>query len=427
MLTQADNETLTRVGPGTPMGELMRRYWHPVATSAELPTPDCDPLRTRLLGTNLVVFRDSVGSVGVLDEHCMHRGASLALGRVEEGGIRCLYHGWKYSVDGTVLETPNNADAKARQRLQAPSYPVVERSGLIWTYIGPAEHRPPMRRYAFDAVPPAHRNVTRLTVRANYLQMWEGGTDSSHVSILHSNLARPGWAAKANSAADVLNLITPAMDDTAPQLEIEDTFYGFRYAAVRTVPAGQPGARNARIVPIFLPTGRVIPFDGYYVTVFETPQDDETTSTFYVDASETAPIDAQAQRVRRGLHDDRFFRNGAFSAGWSDRLGQDRAAMRRGTNWSGFTGFTQEDAVISLSMGPVVDRTREHLIPADRAIVRLRRCLLAAVAQLRDRIAPPGAEVESMEHVMGFDVDLEAGERWQDIDSLPIESERARP
>ncbi len=109
----------------------------------------------------------------------------------------------------------------------------------------------------------------------------------------------------------------------------------------------------------------MIPFDGYYVTVFETPQDDETTSTFYVDASETAPIDAQAQRVRRGLHDDRFFRNGAFSAGWSDRLGQDRAAMRRGTNWSGFTGFTQEDAVISLSMGPVVDRTREHLIPAD--------------------------------------------------------------
>ena len=120
MVSKADNETLVRVGPGTEMGEYMRRYWHPVATSAQLPGPDCKPLRTKLLGERFVVFRDSGGRVGVLDELCMHRGASLALGRVEEGGITCLYHGWKFAVDGTVLDTPNHADCAFRERLKAP-------------------------------------------------------------------------------------------------------------------------------------------------------------------------------------------------------------------------------------------------------------------------------------------------------------------
>ena len=139
MVTKAENETLVRVGRGTPMGDLMRRYWHPVATSAQLPGADCAPLKTMLLGERFVVFRDSQGRVGMFDELCMHRGASLALGRVEDGGITCLYHGWKFAVDGTILETPNNADGRLRQRLKAPAYDTIERSGLIWAYIGPKE------------------------------------------------------------------------------------------------------------------------------------------------------------------------------------------------------------------------------------------------------------------------------------------------
>src|SRR6185437_13918617 len=126
MLSQENNELLTRVGKGTPMGEMMRRYWHPIAMSAELPTPDCDPLRQKLLGETFVVWRDTEGKVGVMDELCMHRGASMALGRVEDGGIRCLYHGWKFSVDGTLLDTPNTADPRIRQRLKANAYPVRE-------------------------------------------------------------------------------------------------------------------------------------------------------------------------------------------------------------------------------------------------------------------------------------------------------------
>ena len=149
MLTREDNTLICRVGPGTPMGAVMRRYWHPVCTSAQLPAPDCAPLRVRLLGEDFVAFRDTGGRVGVLDELCMHRGASLALGRVEEGGLRCLYHGWKFSVDGALLETPNHNDPKYRERMKAPAYPVREAGGLVWAYLGPKDREPGFAPYAF--------------------------------------------------------------------------------------------------------------------------------------------------------------------------------------------------------------------------------------------------------------------------------------
>lgn len=202
MLSREDNNRLTQVGPGTPMGEMMRMYWHPIATSAELPHPDCDPLRSRLLGEDFVVFRDTNGKVGVLDELCTHRGASMALGRVEEGGIRCIYHGWKFAVDGTIMDMSNNADSTYIEKLKAPAYPVFERSGLIWTYIGPKDKQPPFRTFAFDEVPDSNRILFRVNTHANYLQMWEGGTDSSHVGILHSNLTRPGWLKESGDASE---------------------------------------------------------------------------------------------------------------------------------------------------------------------------------------------------------------------------------
>jgi len=167
MLSKEHNELLTRVGKGTPMGEMMRRYWHPIAMSSELPTPDCDPLRQKLLGETFVVWRDTEGKVGVIDELCMHRGASMALARVEDGGIRCLYHGWKFSVDGTLLDTPNSADPRIKQRLKAKAYPVREHMGLIWTYIGPKEHEPPFRHFAYETVPEQNRNLFKLVLQAN--------------------------------------------------------------------------------------------------------------------------------------------------------------------------------------------------------------------------------------------------------------------
>ena len=196
MLSREENELVTRVGPGTPLGNVMRRYWVPVCTSAQLPHPDCAPLRLSVLGEQFVAFRDTNGQVGFFDELCMHRRASLALARVEESGIRCLYHGWKFAVDGTVLETPNHPDPRLKTRLKAPAYPVREAGGLIWAYLGPTEKEPPFARYRFMEAPADKRCVIRINVCVNYLQLWEGGADSSHVGILHSDAARPGWIDK---------------------------------------------------------------------------------------------------------------------------------------------------------------------------------------------------------------------------------------
>ena len=290
MVTAAQNETLVRVGPGTDMGEYMRRYWHPVATSAQLPAPDCNPLRTKLLGERFVVFRDTNGKVGMLDELCMHRGASLALGRVEEGGITCLYHGWKFAVDGTILETPNNADCRYRERMKAPAYDVVENCGLIWAYIGPAEHKPPFRTFAADQVPAENRYVLRIDIKANYLQLWEGGLDSSHVSILHTNQARTSWGESRGIEADV-NKWTP-MDDPAPVFLAEDTPFGYHYSATRKLPPGRTNdeLRNVRVTPAIFPTGRIIRGPVSDFLVWETPADDSSTST-YITVYSANPVD----------------------------------------------------------------------------------------------------------------------------------------
>lgn len=414
MLTKEQNERLTRVGPGTPMGTLMRRYWHPIATSAELPHPDCDPLRLGLLGETFVVFRDTQGRVGVMDELCLHRGASMALGRVEEGGIRCLYHGWKFDVEGRLLETPNHADPRVRERLRAKAYPVREQAGLIWTYIGPKEHQPPFRRFAFENVPASNRLVFRLNVHANYLQMWEGGTDSSHVGILHSNVTRPGWLKGSNRKAgegDITDMITPAWDDMSPKLELENTSFGFHYVGIRNLPAG--AQRNVRLVPLFMPNGRIIEFPDFYTTVFDVPIDDGRTATFLVDASDSKALDLGSRLKRSGLTEERFYRNGQFMATWDHGYHQDREAMRERRSWSGFHGITQEDAVISTSQGAIYDRSTEHLVSADAAIVRLRQRLMDSLRLMEEGKAPLGAEIEDMTHMRGFDVNLAEGEDWR--------------
>jgi len=413
VVTKAENETLVRVGPGTPMGDLMRRYWHPVATSAQLPQADGAPLRTMLLGERFVVFRDSEGRVGMLDELCMHRGASLALGRVENGGITCLYHGWKFAVDGAILETPNHADPRVRQRLKAPAYDVIERSGLIWAYIGPKEHKPTFRRFAADEVPAENRQVLRINIKVNYLQLWEGGLDSSHVSVLHTNQARTSWAASRGLDVDV-NKWTP-MDDPSPVFDVEDTPFGYHYSATRKLPPGRENEelRNVRITPAILPTGRIIRGPVADFLVWETPADDNSTST-YITVYSGKPMDKQWVLGTLGLSDPRVWSedNPDYKASWENGFFQDRAAMD--TNWSGFKGIEQEDAAIGLSCGPgIFDRTKEHLVAADVAVVRVRRRLLQAVEMVKAGSLAPGAQLADMTAVTAPDVDVPAGSDWR--------------
>jgi phthalate 4,5-dioxygenase len=413
MLTREENELICRVGPGTPMGETMRRYWLPACASSQLGEPDSDPLRIRLLGENFVAFRDSNGDVGVLDELCMHRGASLALGRVEDCGIRCLYHGWKFGVDGAIQETPNHPDERFRQRFTAPAYPVKEQGGLVWVYLGPRERQPPLPHFPFMLAPEPNRSVIRVNVHANYLQLVEGGIDSSHVGILHADSTRPNWANKTpTNGTDDYNPAAQLQADTAPTLEIENTDFGFHYAAIRNV-SGDDGTVNIRITPFILPFGRIIPPGTF--TVLEVPADDEHTSTFLCFYG-SQPVNRQRVLGVLGLDDARLWQESdcTYRASWDDRFSQDRGRMRRRESWSGLRGLEQEDATISLSMGPIYDRSREHVVPADRAVIRARRLLFECMRRVERGDDPIGAFPETdFARLSAPDQNISRHEGWQ--------------
>ncbi|KIF65867.1 hypothetical protein HY68_38970 [Streptomyces sp. AcH 505] len=408
MLTKEQNERLCRVGPGTPMGALFRRFWLPVCTADKLIEPGGAPRAERLLGQDLVVFRGKDGQVGVLDEFCIHRGASLALGRVEECGLRCLYHGWSFGVDGSVLDIMNIPADKRSPKLRARAYPVVEEGGLIWTYLGPKESQPAFRRYAYMDLPDANRVVLMWKTNANWVQMLEGGLDSSHVSILHTNAARPGWGGASDKKVG-------AMDDTGPSLEIEDTQFGYHYAAFRGRANGAGG--NVRITPFIMPSGRIIPGGallGYNSTLLiEVPIDDEHTATYSVRYADR-PM-SRADRLREtGLDDPGIYSQETqeFLFSRMEFNKQRRDLME--TNWSGFRGISTEDAVIAVSMGPLYDRSRENLISSDLAIVRMRRRLLDSIDRMERGLEPVGFNVDSRS-IEAVDASPPDGAHWRTL------------
>ena len=207
MLTREENELATRVGPGTPMGETLRRYWMPALLHRELPEPDCTPVRLRLLGEDLVAFRDTNGDVGVLDEQCPHRLASLWLGRNEEAGLRCVYHGWKFDTHGNCVEQMNEP-VNFKEKIKVKAYPAVEMGEVIWVYMGPADKKPPLPNFEYVRVSGNHRGVTKVIQECNWLQALEGGIDSSHAP--HPAPAAPrGRQRRGHPAFDALRARRP--------------------------------------------------------------------------------------------------------------------------------------------------------------------------------------------------------------------------
>jgi phenylpropionate dioxygenase-like ring-hydroxylating dioxygenase large terminal subunit len=410
-MRKADNEMITRVGPGTPMGEVFRRYWTPIALASQIAEPDGAPVRARFCGEDYVLWRDTKGRLGLMDELCPHRGASLALARVEDCGIRCLYHGWKYDVEGRLLDTPNHKNENFKAKFRAPVYPVREAGGLIWGYFGPKDNVPPFPDYAFIDAPSTHRNIERVDVACNYLQLLEGGFDTSHVGILHADVAKPGWWSNSGERnPDKLNPGALDSDDDAPELDIESTDFGFHYAAVRKLATG---GDSVRIVPFILPNARVIPAQLRVATLFEVPLDDTNTSTYIIVHSKQ-PYQRAHHRSISGIGDERLYSETDFKwrATWDNRFGQDRSTM--GTRWGGFVGLEQEDAAMSLSMGPIFDRTKEHLVPSDAAVIYLRRILLTAARDAAAGKAPP--KLPSVKKVTGIaDTDLAPGQAWQSL------------
>ncbi|MFZ4758231.1 MAG: Rieske 2Fe-2S domain-containing protein [Burkholderiaceae bacterium] len=419
MLSKADNELLCRIGPGTPMGEVFRRYWNPICMTEQIPKPDEAPLRLEMLGEWLVLFRGADGRLGLLDEACLHRGASLALGRVEADGIRCLYHGWKFATDGALLETPNHPDPKLRQRVSARAYAVREAGGFVWAYMGPKDREPPFPHWRFFDFAPENVRTLRLYANVNYMQQLEGGTDTSHVGILHSNFARPAWMTgefRANDDPD--NPATLVTGDLAPELDVEDTEFGFHYAAMRELPARdgmRPSEHNVRVVPVIMPTTRVIPAPAMQYLIFEIPVNDTRTVTFGATyRHDGGPIDKHKLNELGGRNQPALLCPDSYEylGTWANAFGQRRETMK--DDWSGIKGVAMEDMAISMSQGAIADRSKEVLVAADKAVVRARRQLLESAKRVAAGGDPIGVNVD-VSRIVAVDENQPRDARWQTL------------
>jgi nitrite reductase/ring-hydroxylating ferredoxin subunit len=393
MLARDDNERVTRVGPGTPMGEAMRRYWIPALLARELPEPDGPPVRVRLLGEDLVAFRDSRGRVGLLKERCPHRQASLFLGRNEECGLRCVYHGWKFDVDGQCVDMMNEPEELGfAPKIRTGAYPTVEMGGLIWAYLGPAERRPPLPCFAWTQAPATHRHVSKVLQESNWLQGLEGGIDTSHAPILHRVLdpdsSRPGF-----------KVTDPFVKGKAPVLELDVTDYGYRYAGLRPLEGG--GEMHVRAYHFILPFHQIRParlgpsargYSGASGHIW-VPVDDETTMVYNWEQSTTEPLTDEDRLERRLGNGPLDVDQITFRSKRNRENGYllDRRVQKTET-FTGIDGINVQDRAVQESMGPIVDRTREHLGPADRAVIQARRLLLQATRTVEAGGVPPGVE-----------------------------------
>jgi phthalate 4,5-dioxygenase len=419
MLSREDNELMCRVGAGTAMGTALRRYWLPALQSSDLAEAGGDPRRVELLGQTFVAFRGTDGRVGILDEFCPHRAASLVLGRVEECGLRCVYHGWKFDADGKALETPNVSDAKFSQRLKAKAYPVHEAGGLIWTYLGPAEKRPEFPAWPWLQVPARHRLTSVHTVNCNFVQILEGLVDSTHLNVLHTDGLRSSegaeleWAHKARLLAA----------DGAPKLEAARTPYGFQYAAIRSPVEGSGEGVHARITAFAVPC-TVFNANGDIVTLV-VPASDERSSFYHVFWDDVRAIGEEPLRSEHlkflGLDRDTLETAGitpelattSRAPSHANRFHQDRTLMRSGRSFSGLPGVIAEDVAVSVSAGPIRDRTREMLSCADVAVSMLHRVLLTSAKAAQRGEDPIGVAAGiDTSAIEGKTIYLKGSQQW---------------
>jgi phthalate 4,5-dioxygenase oxygenase subunit len=390
MLRKEPNDLLTLTGPGTACGKLFRSYWLPVLLAEELPDNDCPPVRVKLLSERLLAFRDSEGRLGLIDEFCAHRGVSLWFGRNEEAGLRCPYHGWKYDVTGQCIEVPSEPEESGFcQRVKLKSYPLVERGGVLWAYMGEPDKQPPLPEWEFATVPARHRYISKRTQESNWLQALEGGIDSSHVSFLHRgdlNTDPLFKGAKGNQYN---------MADSRPVFEVVESAGGLYIGARRNAENEQ---YYWRITQWVMPSFTMIAPRGHHSVHghFWIPIDDENCWTWSFDYHPIRELtDAEVAAMKDGKSIYVKFVPGTWRplANKDNDYLIDRAAQKAGKTYSGVEGIAMQDASLQESMGPIVDRTKENLVSTDNGIIMARHRLLRAVKALNDKgEVPPGVD-----------------------------------
>lgn len=386
MLTREQNDLLTRTGPGTPMGDLFRRYWIPALLAEEVAEADGDPVRVKLLGEELICFRDSEGRLGLIDEFCSHRTASLFFGRNEECGLRCAYHGWKYDVEGNCVDMPSEPEGtKMREKIKQRAYPTAEAGGVIWAYMGPEDKKPELPALEWIGLRPEQRFISKRRQFSNYLQAMEGGIDSSHVSFAH----------RFNLDDDPLHSGTEGNKylkaDTRPRFEVVESDGGLLIGARRNADEENYYWRVTQwMMPwytIIPPFGTHNPLGGHAWV----PIDDETCwawSWNYHPTQDFGQRELAALEAGDGIHVK--YKPGTFDpiAEKANDYLMDRGAQRRKESFSGIAGIAAQDFSLQESMGVVCDRTKERLGTSDAAIILARRRLLAALEDVESDELP---------------------------------------
>jgi phenylpropionate dioxygenase-like ring-hydroxylating dioxygenase large terminal subunit len=396
MLSEKDNAYLCQVGPGTPMGDLFRQYWLPAIRSDELPGPDCPPLRVMLLGEPLIGFRTTSGAVGLMQNSCPHRGASMFFGRNEEEGLRCVYHGWKFDVAGNCVDMPSEpAESNFKTKVHARAYPTHERNGIIWAYMGPREVPPPMPDIEANMMAESHLQISVLHRPCNWMQGWEGEMDTVHAAFLH------GGASNAEDY-DTGSFNYYQYLNRACKFVTLETEYGTANGAYRPAEADTYYWRVTQILMPFynmIPTGEL--GKGVRIGIY-VPTDDNNHLHWEIfirnqDGSGFAPGNDGKQAYPGGSHPI------ANGTGWHERFRVeenlandymiDREAQAQWKTYTGIQSVRLQDCAVTETMGPIYDRSHEHLGTTDQLIIRTRRRMINAARALREQgTVPPGVD-----------------------------------
>ncbi len=421
MLTPQENDLLCRVEGDAPMGALMRQHWQPVCLTEEVPDSDGTPVKARVMGEDLVVFRDTQGRLGVMDEYCPHRRVSLIFGRNEECGLRCLYHGWKIDVLGNVVDMPSEpSQSGLANKVKHKAYPTHEWGGFVWAFMGPSES---LKDFAPPLWAPTNEtrvSISKIIIPCNWAQIVEGQIDSAHSSSLHSSDMVPARVEGAQATSD--QWLRPSTDKS-PRMQVEEASYGFRYAALRRPIKDAVNNDYIRTTVFVAPSTALIPPNNLYnVANINVPIDDHHTAFHFIawGPKETTP---STQNWREFLStqigpdlDDKYNPKRTLA----NQFLQDRTAMKAG-NYSGIKGIPNQDMAMWTSMGSMVDRSKDRLGASDLAIVAFRRCMIDALKSFQQGGPVIGAgDLCAPKDVCAFQAILNKSIDWREYKAKPL-------